>query len=491
MRLPPEARFLLAAATLLVPRSLRADWRREWNAELWWWIECRPHAGRSLSERIALLGHLRGAFTDARRLRAEDDAMLDWLSQAKRGPSAWIAIASLLFVIAGLLTQGFAETRRAFGGVPLPHSDRLAVISQTGPFMGARFGVSPAKVVYWNSAAQSIERASIFAPYRSVAGSKPSATHEVRAAKAGPEFFKVLGIDIAFGCDRCAVVSYNFWRTDLHANPAAIGSTIIVDGEPARVTGILPRGFWFLDLNASVWTSFDASKTWAGFPSLLTYAVCRLRPNVPIADAERELRNLTALITLHKTQRFVTLLPVDNITWRPIAIFGPLWFLMVSASAAIALAIAVSTTMHGGTKSAALRSAVFLSLKAVMCISLIFLVTIECGGSGFMRASGGVSLGAGFGSVWLFLSVSAIALLHCWRDQRIRCRVCLCRMTMPVHIGSGARMLFEQAGTELVCANGHGRLFAEESIESAPRYQWAAMDLSWQELFTAVGDERE
>ena len=60
-------------------------------------------------------------------------------------------------------------------------------------------------------------------------------------------YFQVLGIPIAMGrpiqpSDRnVTVVSYNFWQNRLSGDPGVIGRTMILDGEPHTIVGVLPR----------------------------------------------------------------------------------------------------------------------------------------------------------------------------------------------------------------------------------------------------------
>jgi hypothetical protein len=64
MRVPIESRVLLSVASALVPREERCDWRREWDAEIWWWL------GSHTGERLRLAVHCAGALKDAAYLRA-------------------------------------------------------------------------------------------------------------------------------------------------------------------------------------------------------------------------------------------------------------------------------------------------------------------------------------------------------------------------------------------------------------------------------------
>ena len=54
------------------------------------------------------------------------------------------------------------------------------------------------------------------------------------------------------GKARVAVVSNEFWRTRLASDPAVIGNTITVDGQPRTIVGIAPEMFR-PDKGGSIW----------------------------------------------------------------------------------------------------------------------------------------------------------------------------------------------------------------------------------------------
>src|SRR5687768_12549805 len=87
-----------------------------------------------------------------------------------------------------------------------------------------------------------------------VVGSGAEAT-AIRGAKVSGRFFELLGARPArgrfFGApeDRpptgqaVAVLGHAFWRHRLGADPAVVGSEIVLDGEPFEVIGVAPPGF--------------------------------------------------------------------------------------------------------------------------------------------------------------------------------------------------------------------------------------------------------
>ncbi len=438
MHVPVESRLLLNAAEALVPPAERSDWRREWDAEIWWWLS--SHTG----ERLQLALHCAGAITDAIYLRA---SQLDTapLRRALGTPSACLAI--LVVLLAAVITgSGLRETRRALHGEPFP-SDRLAVLSQVLPFMGAHFGVPPSKVADWNAHAQSLEGAAYYA-----------STRHPGTVQADPHFFSLLGVRPMLGSldQPGLVLSYEYWQRAFHGNQSVVGRS---------VAGVLPPGFWFLDLRPDIWIlGLPANDAPAG-------AVARLKPGVSAAAAQAELRDLVGRVKSNARGSAVIVEPIAPIARRPVAALGIPWLVLLCAAAAGAFIRFPDSR----------RFAAFLAAKCALALTLVLVATVEFGASWMTIHSGTTNLAAGVASLWLFLAGPGAVLWWCWLDQQRRCRTCLRRLAMPVTFGSGARILLERAGTELVCPYGHGTLLTTEGAD--PSAQWDPMDSSWQELF--------
>ena len=96
-----------------------------------------------------------------------------------------------------------------------------------------------------------------------------------------PQCFEVLGLSAHAGRligqnpsgTPEVVISYTLWNRELDADPAAIGSGILLNGISATIVGVAPRGFHgtSLDGSADFWVGAD------GFASLLPPAALRSR----------------------------------------------------------------------------------------------------------------------------------------------------------------------------------------------------------------------
>jgi hypothetical protein len=164
--LPFESSWLIRAAAALAPAETRAEWRREWHAELWWWLASTPDPSR-----LALAGHCWGAVVDAFWLRLGAEFSLgDFLAL----PSLRLAMPALVLVLVAAASGGFRHTRRALFA---PAPSRLAVLSQTGPFMGKIMPLpSSAHILQWNARSQTIESVAIVSRTRALVRLRPGIT---------------------------------------------------------------------------------------------------------------------------------------------------------------------------------------------------------------------------------------------------------------------------------------------------------------------------
>jgi predicted permease len=139
----------------------------------------------------------------------------------------------------------------------------------------------------------------------SVTASAPAQT--VPAASVTYNFFDVLGLPPSQGrnftreegTDRAAtvaIISDDFWRNTLNSRREVLGSTIVIDGTPRTIIGVMPKAFRH-PYRASLWLPLalepDNSAT---INNHYLYGVARLRPGVTPAKAEEAVRRMCATI---------------------------------------------------------------------------------------------------------------------------------------------------------------------------------------------------
>jgi len=103
-------------------------------------------------------------------------------------------------------------------------------------------------------------------------------TREVRAGNrtaafpvrgATPGLFELVGVGAELGRlfpanaagepARPVVIGYRVWDRLFDRRPDAIGQTIWIQNQPHTVIGVLPRRFWFGEMNSPIWTTLDVA----------------------------------------------------------------------------------------------------------------------------------------------------------------------------------------------------------------------------------------
>ncbi|MGH7638445.1 MAG: ABC transporter permease [Gemmatimonadaceae bacterium] len=134
-------------------------------------------------------------------------------------------------------------------------------------------------------------------------GSEPQ---RVSVARVTPDFFSVLGIrplhgrafqeeETILGNHRRAILSYGLWHDQFGADTALVGRSVMVNGVPYRVVGIMPselntRAVHILGTDVKLWRPLvpEDNQT-GGRGSRRLRVVGRLAPGVSLAQAQGEL----------------------------------------------------------------------------------------------------------------------------------------------------------------------------------------------------------
>jgi putative ABC transport system permease protein len=122
-------------------------------------------------------------------------------------------------------------------------------------------------------------------------------------------FFATLGVDAALGrvfaladdqpdAPRAVVLSDGFWRRRFAANPAIVGSTILVNARPSTVIGVLPAWYRHLEENpdrtADVFVPYAFNRAAPNRGGHFIRGVGRLAPGVSLTQARVELETIAA-----------------------------------------------------------------------------------------------------------------------------------------------------------------------------------------------------
>jgi putative ABC transport system permease protein len=150
----------------------------------------------------------------------------------------------------------------------------------------------------------------------------PDGAEQIAGAIMTPNLLSVLGVQPAqgrgFSTDGAepqpvALISHRFWQKRFGGSHEAIGATVVLNGIPVRIVGVLPAGFEVATLDADVWAPRTMTATVRG-PGTW-FVVGRLRPNVTVDQAQAEMnaiaRPLNDRLPAAERNRGITVVPLS------------------------------------------------------------------------------------------------------------------------------------------------------------------------------------
>jgi predicted permease len=288
-------RWIVAAASRLVPRSDRREWREEWDAEL----HHREIVGARWARRrrLDLLRESTGALWDALWLQSHR-----WYSLRLFGRHwrlAATAIASLALGLAAT-TLGFSAYNALMVRPPAvaePQSLRFVHINTPEtPFDAA----SLPEFITYRSSTRAFSDIAAF-PYSIYSLLLKAGDHSLQiiATEVSSNFFDVLGIRPRLGVLTLrtspahdlydVAISEKLWKA-VGADPHITDATIRINDQPVTVAGVVgaPFGGMTWGFDPDVWMSFDAAQRVMGMPATRQtdraqrwlHMVGRLRPGI-------------------------------------------------------------------------------------------------------------------------------------------------------------------------------------------------------------------
>lgn len=275
MTLPRESavRFLdlalLGCASLLAPGSQRAEWRREWRAELWHVRQsCAPEGYSSWRSECAIAVFCLGAFPDA--------LCLSGLARHRDHPPAptrafgspaycLLLLAAVLAAscLAALLLPGVRVEREL---APVRVNSGLVLIQYADDGNGSPPDIFPWQYRAWKDHRQQYFDGFAFyrvtsedlRPESALRGVRGQAA--MRVGHASANLFALLGLPVRYRKAGSAaadmpslILSESEWKKNFAANPHVAGSIVRVGQRNARIAGVAPDGSWELPGKVDAW----------------------------------------------------------------------------------------------------------------------------------------------------------------------------------------------------------------------------------------------
>jgi hypothetical protein len=460
--------WIVGVAAVLAPRTQRSDWKREWHAEIWHRWQFLWHTGAwDRREKLYLIRGTLGAFRDAAWLLKFHEPFWQRLREWARSPFTCLGALGVLLLVTAVLTGGFPATRELLSG-----QGNLQFIWMHPSSGGRDKGLPPDLVPAWASHSRELAKIAAFQIGRAAGEQQPL------LVTVQPQFFDVVGVKPAIGRippEGAIVLDYRAWRSLAHADPNALGVPLKIGTASYPVAAVLPRNFWILSRQPTVYLVEREIK------SGLVFAVARAKPGVTRQQLDKELVKIAQDVSYYFLDSQLRYGAWTSVLLTPLRLFG------IALLLAGLMAPLVFRFRLRGFRIAAARRSLFFGAKAALALAWVFVACLEMTRSESAILLASRDPGDGPFLVWLYVLGTMGVLFWAVADQRARCRVCLRLLAFPVRVGCPGCLLLDWSGTELFCSEGHGVLhvphMAPSWDEEAER--WISLDESWQGLFAS------
>ena len=327
-------RWIIHVVSAFIPKRLRTEWRREWDAELAHQeAEVANWRAPGWRTRLLLVRRSLGSAWDAawlQRRRLEDDLVQDIRHGVRliaRSPGLALAAGASLAIGIGGTTAAFTLIDAALlRPWPYPDADRLVVVSTN---LGRYFSVPAFRrlaegndsvdhlmaaeahgyVVNFEGQAVLLNGHRVSAEVTALLG-----LHERLRPAVGRTF---LPSEFAAATEPVIAISHRLWTTRFGASDGIVGRSIIADGKPLRIIGVLSREFdFFQDSDILEPLTFSGPSAYDEFARTLE-VFGSLRADVEPSLAALQLTSTTRLF------RPTQIATVESVRERLFRGFGP------------------------------------------------------------------------------------------------------------------------------------------------------------------------
>ncbi|HEY0969812.1 MAG TPA: ABC transporter permease [Gemmatimonadales bacterium] len=305
------ARFTATARALRGDHAADQELQAELEAHLELHIEDNVRRGMSpdAARRDALLAargllQAREAVRDRRGLPVVEAVVSD----VRHALRALLARPGFTAAVVLTLALGIGATTAVFTLVnavvlrplPFPDADRILSLSTSHEGQDARV-VGERDYFAWQDDARSVTLAA--SSGFDGAFQTPGGVQEIRGMRVTPAYFTVFGVQPMIGRTfpsdagepggpSVIVLSEQLWRDTFGSDTALVGRTVVVDGRPATVVGVMPARFTTAR-RAQFWQPLHIEPSTDG--AMFWYqTVARLRPGYTLDAARAELAMITA-----------------------------------------------------------------------------------------------------------------------------------------------------------------------------------------------------
>ena len=280
--------------------------------------------------------------------------------------SRGFAVAAVLMLALGIgaNTAIFSVLRASsLRGSPLPDPDRLAVIWTTPA--GNPQATEGARIVEyftWRDQNRTFDAVGTMLEWQSTVNSERNGepAERLSGARFSASLFRALAVQpqlgrffsreedsVGFG-DGSVVISDRLWRTRFAADPGVLNKTLVLDGSPSVIVGVMPPGFGVFDTDDDFWlpSSFSPFQVQARGAGRVLTIIGRVKAGVSMSQAQSDIETLNAKLAVEdpgpQKGRGIRVHPLET------ALFGNLRRILMVLQAAVAFVLLIACANVAG-----------------------------------------------------------------------------------------------------------------------------------------------
>jgi putative ABC transport system permease protein len=218
----------------------------------------------------------------------------------RRSPSFSLAVMLTLALGIGANSAVFSAIDAILlRPLPFPHSEELVSLRQNDfKNKSPEQELAPARLEDWNRLNTTFQAITGYYT-EDVSETSGAFPEKLTEANTAPRFLEVWGVSPELGRDftpaeehyggpHAMLISDRFWRRRFHADPAAVGKPLHIDGLTYTIVGVLPPSFHFGDVD--LWEPNPTGAPWArSRESTWFLTQGRMKAGVTLAEARADL----------------------------------------------------------------------------------------------------------------------------------------------------------------------------------------------------------
>ena len=338
------------------------------------------------------------------------------LRTLRKSPAFTTTAAATLALAIGTNTAMFSVLNAVLLR-PLPYRspEQLAMLWTEDPTQNLREGRSALwDVEQWRRQSQSFADMATFDSVGTLL-TGADGVEQIVGASISPNLLPLLGVQPSLGRSfsteeaeqrqRLVLISHRFWQARFGGSHDALGATLVLNGAPSQIIGILPADFQIARFDADVWEPHTTHRSVRGPQTW--FVVARLRPGVTFDQAQAEMsavaRRLNDQLPAAERTQGISVVPLSLYVVGPQSRLA-LWMLggavfcvfLIAAANVTSLSLARSTAR---AREMAVRAALGANAGRIVrqLLTESVLLAAVSGLMGTLLAFGGIRLIRAFG----------------------------------------------------------------------------------------------